>query len=82
MTGPGGAGDAGQRERLMTVVHVRALPDCTEVMFVESARFFRLQRGTPGYAEAQRKLQRAAGSGRPIRVRFDRPNGEIIERVD
>jgi len=82
MGGPPGPGDEGQRERRMTVVHVRARPDDTEVMFAESARIFRLRRGIPGYAEAQRKLQRAIGTGRPVRVRFDRPNGDLIEQVE
>ena len=82
MTGPGGAGDAGERERRMTVVAVRALADHTEVMFAESARIYLLRPGAPGYAETQRRLQRALGGGRPVRVRFDRPNGEIIEQVE
>jgi hypothetical protein len=75
-------GDEGKRERLMTVVHVRTHQDQTEVMFVESARIYRLQRYTHGYQETLRRLLRAAGTGRPVRVRLIRPNSEVIERVD
>jgi nucleoid-associated protein YejK len=82
MTGSAGAGDEVKRERLMTVVRVRTHREHTDVMFVESARIYRLRRDIPGYDEALRRLQRAVGSGRPVRVRLDRPNGEIIERVD
>jgi hypothetical protein len=82
MTGSAGAGDEGKRERLMTVAHVRTQGEHTEVMFVESARIYRLRRDTQGYDEALRRLLRAVGSGRPVRIRLDRPNGEIIERVD
>jgi hypothetical protein len=82
MNGPAAAGDEGQRERLMTVVNVRARGDDAEVMFAESARIYRLRRSAQDYEDILRKLWRAVGSGRPVRVRFDQPNGEIIERVD
>ena len=75
-------GDEGKRERLMTVVHVRTHPEHTEVMFAESARIYRLRRDTQGYYETLRRLLRAVGSGRPVRVRLNQPNGELIERVD
>jgi hypothetical protein len=75
-------GDEGKRERVMTVVHVRTRQEHEEVMFVESARIYRLRRDTQGYHETLRKLLRAAGTGRPVRVRLNRPNGEVIERVD
>ena len=75
-------GGEGKRERLMTVVHVRTHQDHTEVMFVGSARIYRLQRDTQGYQETLRRLLRAADTGRPVRVRLIRPNSEIIECVD
>lgn len=82
MTDPSAAGDDGRRERLLTVVNVRAQADYAEVMFVESARIFRLPRSAPGFDETLRRLQQAVGSGRPLRVRLEQPNGEIIERVE
>jgi hypothetical protein len=82
MTESASASDAGKRERSMTVAHVRADADHDEVMFVESARVYRLMRDNPVYDETLRTVRAAAGTGRPVRVRFDKPNGEIIESVD
>lgn len=71
--------DAGQRDRRMTVVHVRDKGAGVEVMFVESARIYRLARGNPVYAQVLAALHASAASGRPASVRFDEPDGEIIE---
>ncbi len=65
----------------MTVLKVRAGDGHAEVMFVESARIFRLLCHNPTYREALRELSAAAVSGCQVRVRFVEPNGDIIEEV-
>jgi hypothetical protein len=71
--------DAGRRERRMTVVRVRDSGDGAEVMFVESARICRLTRSNPAYGDTLAALRASAATGKPLRVRFDKPNGELIE---
>jgi hypothetical protein len=82
MTGFASGSDEGKRERWITVIRLRTHKDHAEVMFVESARIYRLLRDNPVYEETLCKLRAVSGSGRRVRVRFDKPNGEIIERVD
>ena len=79
MTEP--AGDAGQRERRLTVAHVREGPDHAEATFFESTRFYRLLRTNPAYASALHRLRAAASTGTPLRVRFVAPNSDVIETV-
>lgn len=81
MNRPTAAGDEGQRERRMTVVNVRVHNVHSEVMFVESARIYRLARDNPAYNETLNALEAAAANGRPLLVRFDAPDGEVIEKV-
>jgi hypothetical protein len=71
-----------KRERPMTVVHVRTQPEYTEVMFVESTRIYRLRRDTQRYHEMLRRLLGSVRTGRPVRVRLNQPDNEVIERVD
>jgi hypothetical protein len=75
------AGDAGQRERLLTVAQVRAHSGHADVMFFESARIYRLPRTNPSYDSALRLLRKAAAAGTPVRVRFVSAHGEVIEAV-
>lgn len=70
---------APDRERSLTVVHVREREDCAEVMFVESARIYRLPRSHAAYRRVTDFLERAAAAGQPVIVRFDGTNDEIIE---
>ena len=81
MKDPAPARDEGRLERRMTVTHVRVRNDRAEVMFVESARIYRLARSNPVYKETLDTLRAAAASARSVRVRFDKPNGEVIERA-
>jgi hypothetical protein len=74
-------GDAGARERRMTPVHVRELDQYAEVLFAESARIYRLSRSSAHYAGTLRVLSEAAAGARSVRVRFDAPNGDAIERA-
>jgi hypothetical protein len=75
------AGDAGQRERLLTVAQVRAHSEHADVMFFETARIYRLGRTNPDYESALRLLREAATGGAPVRVRFVEAHGEVIEAV-
>jgi hypothetical protein len=70
--------DESKIERWLTVTAVRPRENQAEIMFVESARIYRLARSNPLYEESLGRLRAAAGSGRRLRVRFDKPNGEII----
>ena len=76
------AGDAGQRERLLTVAQVRAHPEHADVMFFETARFYRLRRTNPAYESALQLLREAAAGGTLVRVRFVEAHGEVIEAVN
>jgi hypothetical protein len=76
-----GHGDEGLQERRLTVARVRELADHAQATFHESARFYRLPRANPAYADALRMLRAAAASGRPVRVRFAAPNSDLIETV-
>lgn len=71
--------DAGQRSRLLTVVKVRPRDGYAEVMFAESARIYRLLRSNPHHDETLHVL--VGSVGRRVWVRFDRPNGDVIEAV-
>jgi hypothetical protein len=74
-------GDAGHRERRLTVAKVRAHSEHAEVMFHETARIYRLLRTNPQFKDAVRHLREAQAAKRPVRVRFLEPNGEVIETV-
>jgi len=75
------AGDEGSLERLLTVAKVRTDGGLTEVMFFESARIYRLNRDSAVYEQTLRRLRTAERAGERIRVRFNEPNGDIVERV-
>jgi hypothetical protein len=75
------AGDAGQRERVLTVARVRTRSDRADVMFFESARIYRLQRANPSYDDALRLLRRSAATGEHVVVEFVEANSDIIRRV-
>jgi len=79
---PGRTTDEGARERSLTVVRVRAAGEDREVMFAESARIYRLLRANPSFGRALRDLGAAARSGRPLRVRFTEPHGDVIADVE
>ena len=76
-----GAGDEGSLERLLTVAKVRTGSGFAEVMFFESARIYRVARDSAVYEQTLRRLRTAEKAGRRIRVRFNEPNGDIVERV-
>ena len=65
----------------MTVVNLRLRADSAEVMFAESARIYKLLRTNSRFDEVLSSLRAASESGGRVRVRTDKPNGEIIELV-
>ena len=69
--------------RKMTVARVREPSGANhvEVVFLESARFYRLFRTNPHYAILLKRLQDAIAKGRGARVRLTSPHGDIIEDV-
>lgn len=75
------AGDAGDRERRLTVARVRARPGHAEVMFYETARIYRVLRTNPEFENAVRHLRQALIARTPVRVRFIEPNSEVVETV-
>jgi hypothetical protein len=82
MTKPTGvSGDEGQRERRLTVARVHERADHAEATFYESARFYRLARANPAYADALQRLHAAAAQGARLRVTFAAPNSDVIESV-
>jgi hypothetical protein len=79
--GSASAGGDEQQERWMTVVNLRLRADCAEVMFAESARIYKLMRANPRFDQALSDLRAASERGGSVRVRTEKPNGEIIELV-
>lgn len=69
--------------REMTVAHVREPPgaDHVEVMFNESARFYRLPRACPSFEVSLRLLQEAAAVGRPLTITLESAESDVIEEV-
>ena len=67
----------------MTVAHIRdqSRPDAVEVMFLESARFYRLPREHANFDHVLKKLRDACSSNQPIKVQLPSLDSEIIEDV-
>jgi hypothetical protein len=81
------ASDPDRREkplhREMTVAHIREQKgaEYLEVVFLESARFYKLSRKNPAYGEILRHLRNALAKGGVLKVRCASPDGDIIEEV-
>lgn len=69
--------------REMTVAHIREPEgaDYLEVVFLESARFYRLLRQNPKYDEIVRLLRDAMAKGRVLKVRCASLDSDVIEEV-
>ncbi len=67
----------------MTVAHIREPEgrDYCEVVFLESARFYRLPKANPGFEEVIETLRQAMAMGRPVKVVLATVNGDMIEAV-
>lgn len=79
MTGSGTGGGALPSERRMSVVHLQLQADHAEVMFVESARVYRLARSNAQYGSTLSALRAALADRRPLSVVFETADGEVIE---
>ncbi len=79
---PDSTGDSNPRERRMTVARVRIASELTEVLFLESARIYRLPPTTPRYEDLLQRLRASEASGRRVRVRLTEAHGEVIEDVE
>ena len=76
-------GPPSDRQRDLTVAHVRERPglDAVEVMFLESARTFRLSRSHEHFDRVLSALRAAEAEGRSVRVTLTIPHGGDIDDV-
>lgn len=77
-------GKQGRRQyREMTVAHIREMKaaDHAEVVFLESARFYRLLSKNPAYGQVLRLLREGLAKGHALKVRCASPDSDIIEEV-
>lgn len=66
------------------MAHVREMPGAgfAEVMFLESARIYKLVKENPRYEEIVKRLREAVAKGRAVRVRLDQSLEGILEEVE
>ena len=77
-----GSGEVKSHYREVTVAKIREQQgDHVEVIFLESARFYRLLKKHPKYEVILETLRKALASGTKVRVRSTSPDGETIENV-
>ena len=69
--------------RMMTVANIRRKKedDSVIVVFLESARFYRLLKKNRAYGAIIQKLEKALSNRTPIRVGFASIESDIIEEV-
>ena len=68
--------------RELTVAHIRESPGAhVEVVFLESARFYKLPRAHPRFDELIERLRRGLAGHHPVRVRVTSPHGDVIDDV-
>jgi hypothetical protein len=67
--------------RNMTVAQIREQKgvDYVEVIFLESARFYRLLKENPAFDEILASLRDAESKGRPVQVRRASIGSDVIE---
>lgn len=68
----------------MTPAHARtaAGAEFTEVMFLESARVYKLFKNNPKYEDIIKRLREAIGKKRLVSVLLDQPNGGVIQDTE
>ncbi len=76
-------GGEGPEARRMTIANIRELEsaDYVELVFLESARFYRLPRDSKDFAKSLNLLQEALTENRSLTVVLAAPNGDVIARV-
>jgi hypothetical protein len=62
-------------------VRSAAGPDHIEVLFLQSARIYRLLTGRPGFDAALRTLQNAEAEGGTVVIGLDSLDSDVIEEV-
>lgn len=69
--------------RQMTVVHIREQPDAdyVEIVFMESARFYKLYRNNPHFGQALERLRAALAAGDGVDVGLTEPHGDVIQII-
>lgn len=69
--------------REITVAQVRETPDAghVEVLFLESARIYRLEKENPAFEEALGLLRAASAGGGRVRVDLASIDAEVIESI-
>lgn len=67
----------------MTVAHIRedAQPDVVEVMFLESARFYRLPRSKSNFNALLECLREAEQARKPVEIAVTSPGSDLIADV-
>jgi hypothetical protein len=55
--------------------------DFVEVLFLESARIYRLLRTNMKYHSVLKELEHSSSEGRPVKVCFESIDSDIIEEV-
>jgi hypothetical protein len=68
----------------MRVAHIREQKGAKylEVVFLESARFYKLSREHPEFARVLRQLREAKEKKSAVRVLTDVPEGDVIKDVE
>jgi hypothetical protein len=77
------AEDGKRHYRTMTVAHIREPQgaDYVEVLFLDSARFYRLSKKSAGYADALRRLRDAMANGNVLKIGVASLDSDLIEAV-
>jgi hypothetical protein len=67
----------------MTVAHIREQTpgDAVEVMFLESARFYRLLRSNANFSALLERLRAARQKGEPVEIAVASPESDLIDDV-
>lgn len=67
----------------MTVAHIREPggPDAVGVVFLESARFYRVLKSNPAFNDVLNRLRNAAKDGRTLTVELSSLESDTIEDV-
>jgi hypothetical protein len=67
----------------MTVAHIREQTqgDAVEVMFLESARFYRLPRNKPNFSALLERLRDAKQNGEPVEIATASSGSDLIDDV-
>ena len=70
--------------RAMTVANIRGRKDSdyVEVIFLESARFYRLSTANSGFERIMEHLRDALAERRVLHVRLASPDSDVIEEIE